>query len=234
MKDIKILYIKYKLLVWPIFSGIASLIILSLVIIPQILGYLETKGKITEIGINADKIEAKAKGLQSIDPDISSENLAVAYTILPSDRNVPAAISILQGLVNRSGLALKNTSYSAVSKGSTKDSFMLNVTVVGQISGIRNFLIGLKDAGRVFQVESINVRFQKVGSLVEAEIPITVYFHSGQVKAGSVDKEPPKLTEQDEQFLRNLAKIINSPSTRSVSGESTASSVPVGKTNPFD
>ncbi len=234
MKDLKTIYLKYKLLIWPVLTGLSSLVILSLVVIPQILGYIETRGKINDIESRSDKMEVKAKGLEGIDPSVSSENLKVAFTVLPADRNVPSAVSILQALITQSGLTLKNTSYSSVAKGTSKDSFMLNVTVIGQINNVRRFLIGLKDAGRVFQVESINVRFQKSGSLVEAEIPITVFFSSGKAAAGASDQEAPKLSEKDEQLLSNLSNIVRSPLNLAASGESTTSSVPIGKANPFE
>lgn len=232
MKNLTEVYIKYKLLIWPILSGIASVVILVLVIIPQFLAYLSVHGQISDIVSRSGKLEVKAQSLEAIDENLSEGNLKLAFAVLPADRNIPSAVTILQSLVAQSGLTLKSTSYSAAARGTSKDSFQLNVTVQGQISGVRKFLISLKNSGRVFQVESISVQFQKSGSLVEAEIPITVFYSTSLGKAGALDVELPKLNEKEEKLLVDLSRLVNNPLAGS--GEASASSVPIGKSNPFE
>lgn len=226
-------YAKYKLLIWPVVTGIASVVILVLVVIPQLLTYLNIRSQISDIINRSGKLEAKAQSLEAIDENVSEENLKLVFAVLPSDRNVPSAVTVLQSLIARSGLTLKSTSYSSAARGSSKDSFQLNVTVTGQISGVRSFLISLKDSGRVFQVESISVRFQKSGSQVEAEIPITVFYSASLGKAGALDTEPPKLNDKEEKLLMDLSRLV-APGTLGGGGEASASSVPIGKSNPFE
>lgn len=234
MKNITEVYAKYKLLIWPILSGIASVVILVLVIIPQLLTYLNIRGQISDIVSRSGKLEVKAQSLDAIDENLSEANLKLAFAVLPADRNVPSAVTILQSLITQSGLTLKSTSYSAAARGASKDSYQLNVTVLGQISNVRNFLMGLRDSGRVFQVESINVQFQKSGSLVEAEIPITVFYGLALGKVGALEQEPPKLSEKEEKLLVDLSLLANNPKILAVTGEASASSVPIGKSNPFE
>lgn len=233
MKDLSGVYANYKFLIWPVVSGIASVVILVLVVIPQLLNYLQVRNQISDIVNRSGKLEAKAQTLEAVDENISEESLKLAFAALPADRNVPSAVTILQSLIAQSGLSLKSTSYSASARGASKNSFQLNVSVVGQISGVRKFLISLRDSGRVFQVESISVSFQKSGSQVEAEIPITVFYSESLGKGGALEQEPPKLNEKEEKILADLSRIVNL-GTLVGGGEATASSVPVGKSNPFE
>ena len=233
MHNLTEVYAKYKLLIWPVVSGIASVVILVLVVIPQLLTYFNIRSQISDIISRSGRLEAKAQSLEVIDENLSEENLKVVFTVLPSDRNVPSAVTVLQSLIAQSGLTLKSTSYSAAARGASKDSFQLNVTVLGQISGVRRFLISLKDSGRVFQIESISVRFQKSGSQVEAEIPITVFYSASLGKAGALDAEPPKLNAGEEKLLLDLSRLV-APGTLAGSGEASSSSVPIGKSNPFE
>lgn len=234
MKELSGLYSKYRLLIWPVVSGIASVVILALVIIPQLLNYLNIRNQISDIISRSGKLEAKAQSLERIDENLSEENLRLAFTVLPADRNVPSAVTILQNLIAQSGLTLKSTSYSAAARGAAKDSFQLNVTVLGQISGVRKFLISLKDSGRVFQVESISVNFQKNGSMVEAQVPITVFYNASLGKTGDLDREPPKLSDKEEKMLSDLSRLVSYPGALAGADNATASSVPIGKSNPFE
>ncbi len=230
--DAKTFYLKYKAYIWPVVTGIASIIIIALVLIPQILAYLKVQTQISEIQDRSYSLEAKAQGLEQIDATGVKKNLQTAFTVLPTQQEIPQAMAVLQELVAKSGLTLKNSAYAPAVKGA-KNNYILTLTVGGDMASIRKFLIQLQDAPRVFQVESIDVQFIKGSNDIEASIPVSVYFESAPKQISKVDSPIPKLNEGEEQLLNQLNQFISSPISSS-SAQFDTSFVPLGKTNPFE
>lgn len=232
-KELKEFYLKYKAIIWPGITGLSAIAILFLLVIPQFSDYLETRKQIYGIRERFQALDAKAEELEGIDDSAAKQNLEAVFTVLPTEQDVPGAVATLQDLILKSGLVLKDISYSASSVGGgNKNSFKLNVSVLGQLGSVRNFLIGLQDSPRVFQIESINARFQNNGSVVEAEMPLFVYYEGAPNRTVSLDQPVAKLTEKEEQMLsRLMAQIPKATQSGSVDVEV---SVPLGKTNPFE
>lgn len=230
---LKDFYSKYKYIIWPIISGLSSIIILVFVIIPQILTYMNIKNQISDILNRSSFLDAKAAELYSLDEIAAQEDLKVVFTVLPADQDVLTALSALQNLVIHSGLRLENTSFSSSRQKDNKSSFQLNLTVFGQTNSLRDFLIKIQDSSRVFQVESISAQFLKSKSAIEAEIPISVFYQGVPKVLGSVDQKVPKLSDQEKQLLGRLTNIISQTTATSGAAINDAS-VPLGKSNPFE
>lgn len=231
MEQLKEQYIKYKLFIWPLATAVSFIVILALVLIPQVRGYLTDQGKIGEITNKADGLTAKASELDKINEAVMKRNVDVALTVLPTTQNVPEAMVTLLDLIQRSGLVLKNTSYAASARGDTKNNFRLNVVVFGPISTVRDFLINLGEVPRVFQVDTIAVRFQPGQQVAEAEIPVTVFFEPDSGSGGSWDQPVPKLDEREQKLLAKLAQMVPQATA---TFETDTSSVEIGKADPFE
>lgn len=231
----KKLYIKYKFFIWPLFSGLASLIILSFVIIPQFITFLNTQGKISDLSTRSDSLDVKAESLEHFDEENIKNNLKTVLTVLPTEQDVPKSMSILEALVQKSDLKLVNTTYIATRKVGDKPKFQLNISVAGPISSIRNFLISLQDSPQVFQVESIAVQFRKSGmSNVEAEIPISVFYEPVPKTIGSLDQPLKELSQDEENLLGRLSRLVPQTSNAISNPEASSSSIPIGKSDPFE
>lgn len=230
---LKEIYFKYKYIIWPVVIGLSSVIILAFVVVPQILEYLNIRNQISDLQSKYSFLEAKAAELESIDESATSENLKVVFTILPTDQEVLRAMAALQSLVAGSGLELQNTNFASTKLSGDKDSFQLNLTVAGQIGNLRNFLIKLQDASRVFQIESIGVQFLRSKSAIEAEIPVTVFYQKTPQALGPIDQKVAQLSDTERQLLGKLSAIVSQPAGTSgaVASDST---VPLGKSNPFE
>lgn len=234
MSQLKELYFKYKLFFWPVTTGLAALVILSLVIIPQIFVYINTQGRISTANTKLEVMDAKAQELEQIDASLISKDLQTVYSVLPKEQEVPQALVTLSNLVTRSGLTLKNTVYGGSKKAEKQNNFLLTVTVIGRVNSVRDFLNNLKSSPRVFKVESIEVQFQRGTQLVEAKIPLSVYFQPGDGQAAAASDQPlPKLNSDEEKLLDDLAKQYFNTGM-AVSLESTSSSVPLGRADPFE
>lgn len=231
MDEIKDIYRRYKLIIWPVFSGLASVIILALVIVPQFFSYLKIKDQISLTENHSSKLDAKAAELEQFDQSVTKRKLETAFTVLPSDQDVPKSLAILQSIVRSSALELKSTNFVSSRKGKGKESFQLTITVSGPIGMIRSFLLTLKDSPQIFQVESINIKFLRTGSVVEAAIPISVFYEGISQVQSKPDQPLPKLTQDEEELLLKFSKI-----TAGLEGSSSAvsESVPLGKSDPFE
>lgn len=229
MEKVKELYSKYKAWIWPAGSGVASVVILALVIIPQLLNYFTVDGQISKTRRKIDVLETKAAGLENIDQAKMKKDLDTVFRVLPVDQGVPEAITTLQQIVNQSGLSLKSISY-----GSSKNdnSFNLSMTVVGQVPSVRSLLLKLKESPRVFRIEGITAVFQKSLSAAEVEIPITVFYEPTSQASGELDQPVPSLSQPEEELLKNLAQSVDSYFR--LPGEATTSSLPLGKADPFN
>lgn len=230
MDRIKQEVLKYKILLWPIITGISFLVILTFVIIPQIGAYLDIRNQIFGLRGRSNSLEVKAEELNIIDSSKMQKDLQTALTVLPQNPDVPEALLTLQETILKSGLILKDTSYVATGNAGRASSFLLNITVLGQINSLRNFLINLQTSPRVFQVEAISVKFQQ-GALMEAEIPVSVFYHPLTPVSTNIDQEAPKLSEKEEKLLTDLAKMVSAPI---LNASESATFVPLGKTNPFE
>lgn len=232
MNKFKAYYQKYRLYVWPVCVALSSLAILALVIIPQLLRYVEVNGNIGQLKKQTSALEVKAKELEQIDDNLNQNNLKVVFTVLPKDQDVPMAMSVLQDTVNKSGVLMREVSYASARTVGNRKSFQLNVGISGDLIAIREFLNSLKQSSLIFQIESINAQFQKGTSQIQADIPISVFYDPSTGGGKAVSEAPvPKLTSKEEQLLSRLAEQL--PETVIETGEDSIS-VPLGKTDPFE
>lgn len=229
--NIKEIYYKYKIFLIPTAVGIICIGILILVVMPQTLDYFKERVKIEELFNKIEILNKKTEELKTIDEEAMKKDLVVALTVLPTEKEVPQAMSVLQGLINRSNLILKSTTYSSASKNSGKNGFTFTVSVIGSLSSIKNFMSELQNAARIFKVESATLNFQGTGSLVEATIPLTVFYEPVPKTLITIDQPVSKISSSDEELITNLSQSIFQSETQSTVS---AISISLGKPNPFE
>ncbi len=131
---------KYRFLIWPITVGIASFIIIILVIIPQLIDFWNERNQISQLKNRLFILDAKADELTSVDINQLKQDLISVYSILPADRGIPEAVSILQSLISQSQLSLKSITFLSSGKTTEKANFHLSIIIAGKLNNIRNFL----------------------------------------------------------------------------------------------
>lgn len=227
------IYSKYKVAVWPVGSGLASLIILALLVIPQLFSYLDTKKTIGDSKEHLDQLEVKAADLKQIDEGAVNRNLRVVLTTLPTEQDIPRAMAILHSWVARSGLSLRNAGLANTQVAAGGNSFQFSVTVAGPIILVRDFIINLQNAPQVFQIGSIRAKLLRSESAMEIEMPVSV-FYEPLGKGGQALGELA-LTPDEEELLRRLERASQAlPASASASTGGDINSVPLGKPNPFE
>lgn len=227
MDQAKIFYLKYRFIIWPVVSGLFSIGIIGLVIVPQVLGYFETQDKITAIKSNVELLNAKVSELEMVDVKRVEEDLQVVFKILPQDPDVPEALVALQQLAEKANLQLNDTSFSQSNKSAK--SFQLVASFTGRVQSVKDFLVYLQQSPRVMQVETIAAQFEKDGDLVELGLPVSVFYESTPKSIGSLEQPVPKLNDVDRQLVSKLSRFIPV-----ASAGASLDLVPLGKTNPFD
>src|SRR3989344_1759123 len=90
---------------------LSSFVILGLVIIPQLLSYFTVQDEILQINKKTEELGVKAVELEKVDLISSQNSLGVVSSILPAEPDVPFSITVLQGLVIKSGLLLDEIAY---------------------------------------------------------------------------------------------------------------------------
>lgn len=234
-KELKEFYNRYRAIIWPIVTGLASLVILVGVIIPQLLTYLDVKSKIGDLQTRVSNLEAKASELQTLDEGQITQQFNSAFTVYPADQEVPSALVILQNLAEQSGLQLASTTYSSGQKTNGRNNYILTLTLDGSITAIRTFLNKLQSAPRVFGVDAISARFNKTdGSSLEVELPIIVYYEPSSKVSWTTEDPLPKLSPQEEKLVNQIIDQVNSKTTQQLDPEASYSAVPIGKLNPFE
>lgn len=232
MKEI---YYKYKIFLIPVVIGIICIAILILVVYPQALGYFQGINQIEILNNNVGILNNKAQELQKIDEETRKKELVIALTVLPTERDVPRTMSVLQDLVIKSNLVLKNTVYSPQSRSKENNSFMFTISVLGSLSSIKSFLGGLQSGPLIFKVESIVLNFQDTGSLVAANIPLHIFYEPVPKTLVALDQPIPTISDKDEQLIGELSKsVFQAEITSTSSVFSTSSAVLLGKVDPFE
>lgn len=223
---------KYRVLVKPLFLALSSLIVLSLVIIPQLLAYLNVNVNINSVQNRIGIYEAKAQELDKIDASVYLKQLQTVFLALPKDKEVPQALLVLQSIISQSGLALESTKLVDSILNNT-NSFRISISVTGTLESLRALLISLQNSPRALRVEGIDAQSLKQGAAMQATIIVTMFYDTAKV-SGNPDQPLSQLDKKDEELLANLNKSINKLGVLGYQPASTSSAVPLGKSDPFE
>ncbi len=232
---------KHKLVIVPILVGISAVVIITLVIVPQILGYFDIKGQINQRQIRLAVLEAKANELTKLDSSETQKGLEVVAVVLPNEADIAGVVADLQSLARKSNLEVSHAGFIN-SQGPTekKNNFQIEIKLIGPISNLRTFLLSLQNFPRIVLVENITV--QSTTTSVESTLPLTIYYSADKTLPNSpVDQPVSALTPDQKKILTQLAVTVKSKSsvidnTPILGPSATASAVPVpiGKFDPFN
>lgn len=243
MNHVKEILFRYKFIIVPTAVSIISLAAIILIVAPQFFSFIKTTSEISDLKTQAEGLENKASALSLVDLAKINDSLGATYIVLPTDKDVPRAVVILQDLVNRSNLSLKGVTVAAGSSSAKQNSFQLNVSVFGSLANIRNFFILLQNAPQIFQVEAISAEFLKNGTDIHADIPISVFYSPDLPVQVAVNAPVVSLTEKDQESLGKLEAVVKTStlqpettaqSTSAATLRGDTSSVHLGKNDPFD
>lgn len=217
-------------MLWPLLIGISCILIIILVVIPQLLTYLQIRTQLSQTENRLGILQAKAQDLEQIDDATYLKNLQAAFVALPQDKDVPQALVVLQDMVTRSGLALENIKFiSGDTTGKdSQTSFQLGVTVAGSMDSLRRFLVMTQESPRLLKVVMISAEAVGNSNIAETTLVLDVYYQPISTNLGAVDQPLPHLSDADKKLLTEL--LAKYQSNSGVTGVS----IPLGKQNPFN
>lgn len=223
--QVKELYAKYKLIVYPLTLTLAGLVLIILVIIPQIKLFIDSQATLNSEQARTKTLEVKAQELSSINPDDLTQKLTVAIAALPTDKDYGSIIGLIQRIAANSNVTISSLTLAPIA-GEKTPGFAVNVDVLGLKPSIDQMISSIDQSSRVMKVASIDISSSKA-STIEAGLIINVFYAPAPAALGSVDSELPKLSAQDEAILATLA------SSQTTTPSNVSQLLPRGKANPF-
>lgn len=219
----KSLFLQYKVFIYPLVVGIASLIIIIFVITPQLLGFLTGRDELKQKKDRINILAVKAKELENFDQQEYTNELLNAFYYLPSSKDFGNIIGVFRELTASAGMSLTSLHPST---GSQTDAYTVRAEVVGPATSLGDLIEKIESSPRVMKLESVDTSTSTSG-LLNATLTVFVYYAPPPQSLGSVDSPLPVLTEANLALLRSLSL----PAGQS-SGETIV--IPSGKSNPFE
>jgi hypothetical protein len=221
----KSLYLQYKLIILPILVGIASLIIIVFVIVPQVQNLLEGQQKLSLEKNRLAIVEAKAEELENINQDIYNQKLGIALASLPIEKDLNVTIGVFRQLAASVSMSLSSMRLN--SQGAENDGFTVRAEMFGPTKSLGDLLEVIDNSPRIMKLQSFETA--SVGNstdVVSVSMIVKVYYSPAPTTLGPVDTPLPVLTERDGATLDKLTQ------NQIPLGQTVV--LPNGKTNPFE
>lgn len=226
------LYQKYKIIIYPVAVGLASLFLIVFIIYPQIRAFLNGRGTLDGVNQKAKFLDVKAQQLSQIDESDLNKKLALAVSAVPLDKDYGSIIGLIQQIGADSGVTVTNLSLSP-SSNEKVTGFSARVEVAGGKLAIENMIAGIEKSPRVMKISAFDISSSNVDGGVGASFVIEAYYAPAPQSLGAIDAQLPELSQKDEQILANLARSSLANSISLTSPTTTGQLLPRGKANPF-
>jgi Tfp pilus assembly protein PilO len=230
MQNLKTIFLKYKAIILPGLVALTSFAVLFLVLLPQFFNLITGQDEIARLERRIDNLQVKANELSGIDVSLYERYLRVAYNAVPEDREVPQALTVLQALLSTRNLVWEDLRYAPGSSAQRQSNFQLNLTVSGNLSDLRSFLIDLRNSPRLFIVEGLSTQTIRAGNIVSAEVRLIAFYEPIPTNLGQLEEPLPSpgLKAEDQAFLERLESSFSE--VPPITGDF----IPRGKQNPFE
>ena len=215
--------VKYMIFIYPLAVGVASLILIFFVIVPQLQGFLSGQENVSSARIRLNNLDAKAATLANFDQKAYTEKLLAAFSSLPVDQDLSAIVGIFQNLTTSAGMALSNLRVGGEEEG---NSYSVTAEVVGPANNLSLLLDVVDNSPRVMKLVTLDTN-PAGGDLVNATISVNVFYAPAPDSLGLVDTPLPELTEEDQAILTSLTVPGSVGIPEPVL-------LPSGKSNPFE
>lgn len=225
---------KFRPLIIPVVVSVASVAIISLVIVPQILGFLEDQNNLQSAKERQKILEAKASELEGLDEVELNEKIALVNTLLPVDKEITSVVDALQRVTSLSNTILVSLQLgqSPVSKEQGLSGFSISAEVAGPKESVNRLLENIEKAPRIMKITGIEIASARDKTAITANLSIDVYFAPLAGGTPKIDAPVQKLTKEDEDIISRFARIIPKQLTTPTGPEQILT--PRGKPNPFE
>lgn len=223
-----LMYQKYRLIIFPVTTAIAGVILIAFVIVPQLSKLMNNNAAYTDIQEKNSFLEVKAEELEVIDGEKLKQKLDVSLLALPSNKDLTDVIGILQNVVTQSGFGISTLQFGADTAISGQQAFKVKLEISGPKAIFSNLLTNIEGSYRPMKIDSIDITSSRDSEQVNGTLNINVFYAPIPNSLGGVETPLPKLSEKDEEVIASLSRVTSST-------PAVATNLPArGKTNPFE
>lgn len=231
-------YQSYKLYIFSAVAAISSLILIIFVIYPQTSKLLSNQRLDKDVSQKSKFLEAKAQALESYDPEDLSLKVRNVLGSYPVDKDLVAAVSLLQNFTAQSGFSIISLSVGGGSGKGASQSYSVKLDILGPKALLPGMIKGIEDSNRLMRVSSIEETAGRDSGSTTVSLAVDILYSSVPGEFGSIDSPLPELSDKDQEILARLASTSTNTSigTAPISGQPTTPSElpPRGKANPFE
>lgn len=230
-EEIKKIYLRYRLYIFPAVVAVSSLILIIFVIYPQIISLIENQALEKNILGKSKLLEAKAQELESYNIGDLSRKVSFALGSYPTDKDSVYALGVLQRIIAQLGFNIISISLASSGiKNPASQSYSFKLEILGSVALLPSLLNSIENSPRLMRVSGVEVSSSSTTQGTSISLVVDMLYASAPSGFGSIDSPLPSLSEKDEETIAKLSKVENS----SLQTQTPAYLGPRGKANPFE
>lgn len=226
-ETLKKFYKQNRNFIFPILVGIASLILIILVIYPQISSLITNNGSLGQTVTKTKFLEVKAAELQGLNDTELQKDVNIALSALPEGRDYLGVITIIQNILSQSGFRLQSLEFIPAEQ-SRELAYSVKLEITGPRDSLNLVLTDIESSYRPMKVASIETNLSASNN-TEAIVTVNVFYAPLPTTLGSVEAPLPTLTDRDKELVTKLSGFV-----ADVPEETGNVNIPRGKLDPFE
>lgn len=229
-EDLTKFYQTYKLYIFPTVVAVSSLFLILFVVFPTMSKLISGQKTSQDLITKSNFLETKVLALESLDSEDLSRKVGFALSVLPAEKDFGDILGLLQSLAGQTGFSISSISLGASgSKLTNTESYEVKMEIKGTRVLLPALINNIENSPRLMKIKKIDVSSGQSSQVIGVSLVVDVLYSGLPQTFGTADAPLPQLSEQDEQFLANMAQV---------GGETPAPSstitAPRGKPNPFE
>ncbi len=227
-----------KLFVLPSLIVFLILIITVSVLIPKVRVIADSRQGLLKDKKNLTGLTKKLAALEGLAQVEFSEKVDVALAVLPMEKDVPGNLAVIKSLALNNGLIVNNITIGEIgeiaavnptakmAKNTILPSFKINVSLIGNIEMIRNFINQIQLTAPLMAVKNVSIS-QKKTEIPETSLGIEAYFLPLPKTLGKPEQQLVAITSGEEKIFNRINDFTF------LGNEVNLPNLPVGKENLF-
>lgn len=212
---------KYSKLIAPL-GGLILILLTWQVLLPRINAISDARRILANEKIRLSKLQAKLQDLQSLNEYELTQRSDLALKLLPQQKDVVLAMGTISKLAAENGILVESLQVSPGEISATPsavpetvttiekfDKLAFKVSAFGTLDQLKEFWSSSERTFPLMQIKNLKISFE--GGAASADFVIEAYFLSLPTKLGPAESLLPKLTSEEENFLKSLVGYKSYP-----------------------
>jgi Tfp pilus assembly protein PilO len=222
----------------PILIIFVILVVTVAVLKPKLETISESRRELIKDKKTLANLTTKVATLEGLARVEFSEKVDVALAVLPAEKNVPGNLSVIKNVALNNGLIVNNITIGEIgeiatisstekkAKDSILPSFKVNLSLIGDVKMIKDFISQIQSTAPLMSVENLSIS-QKKTEIPETRMTIEAYFLPFPKTLGKAEQQLVAITSGEEKIFNRLNEFSFFGS------ETNLPNLPVGKENLF-